>query len=120
MFFYTCPSTAKVRERMISASSRAFVLLTAEKEVGLEVVKKVRFSHHLFCLSFAKGGGRGNNAKSTHYKRWEISADSVFSPGLQMEASSPEEITSAALEEEFRPKAEEKRGFERPKRPGRR
>lgn len=38
----------------------------------------------------------------------------------KFEASDPSEITGAALEEEFRPKQEQKQGFSRPKKPGRR
>jgi hypothetical protein len=39
---------------------------------------------------------------------------------MQMEATSPLEITAATIEEEFHPKREEKVAFSRPKRPGRR
>lgn len=39
---------------------------------------------------------------------------------VQLEASSPSEITAALLYEEFHPKKEEKTNFARPKRPGRR
>ncbi len=38
----------------------------------------------------------------------------------KLEASSPSEITVATLEEEFRPKLEQKQGFSRPKKPGKR
>ncbi len=38
----------------------------------------------------------------------------------KLEASSPSEITNATLEEEFRPKQEQKQGFSRPKKPGKR
>lgn len=38
----------------------------------------------------------------------------------KLEASSPSEITVATLEEEFRPKKEQKQGFSRPKKPGKR
>lgn len=38
----------------------------------------------------------------------------------KLEASSPSEITSATLEEEFRPKQEQKQAFSRPKKPGKR
>lgn len=38
----------------------------------------------------------------------------------KFEASSPSEITASMIEEEFRPKQEQKQGFSRPKRPGKR
>lgn len=38
----------------------------------------------------------------------------------KMEASDPDEITENSLEEEFKPKVEVKKAFDRPKRPGRR
>ncbi|KAL8829973.1 MAG: hypothetical protein Q9191_001698 [Dirinaria sp. TL-2023a] len=38
----------------------------------------------------------------------------------RLEASSPSEITADAIEEEFTPKQEQKQGFSRPKRPGKR
>lgn len=42
VFIYTCPSGAKVKERMVYASSRASVIAYASNEVGLKVEKKVR------------------------------------------------------------------------------
>jgi len=38
----------------------------------------------------------------------------------KMEASDPEEITGTSIEEEFKPKVEIKKAFDRPKRPGKR
>ena len=38
----------------------------------------------------------------------------------KLEASGPEEITEGGIEEEFRDRVEVKRGFDRPRRPGRR
>jgi len=38
----------------------------------------------------------------------------------KIEASEPDEVGREDIEEEFRPKVEVKRAFERPKRPGRR
>lgn len=43
-----------------------------------------------------------------------------LSVAKKMEASGPDELTEAVLEEEFKPRVEVKRAFERPKRPGRR
>jgi twinfilin len=37
-----------------------------------------------------------------------------------LEMSDPEELTESSIEEEFRPKVEVKKAFERPKRPGKR
>lgn len=39
---------------------------------------------------------------------------------IQLEASSPSEITGSVIEDEFRPKQEEGKAFARPKRPGKR
>lgn len=38
----------------------------------------------------------------------------------KIEASDPEELSQESIEEEFKPKVEVKRAFDRPKRPGRR
>ncbi|KAL8760518.1 MAG: hypothetical protein Q9184_003297 [Pyrenodesmia sp. 2 TL-2023] len=43
-----------------------------------------------------------------------------FEVAKKFEASSPEEITPEMLEEEFHPRQEQKQGFARPKRPGKR
>jgi twinfilin-like protein len=76
IFIYTCPTTSKVKERMVYASSRSWVVRIAETEAGLAIEKK-------------------------------------------LEMSDPDEITESTIEEEFRPKVEVKKGFDRPKRPGR-
>ncbi|KAG9305488.1 hypothetical protein G9A89_006458 [Geosiphon pyriformis] len=41
VFIYTCPSTSKIRERMLYSSSRASIISIAEKEASLEIVKKL-------------------------------------------------------------------------------
>ncbi len=41
VFVYTCPGAARVRERMLYASSRAHVLAVAGEQAGLAVDKKV-------------------------------------------------------------------------------
>ncbi len=41
VFIYTCPSEAKIKERMLYASSRANVIAMATSEAGLTVEKKV-------------------------------------------------------------------------------
>lgn len=38
----------------------------------------------------------------------------------QLEATNPDEITAATIEEEFAPRQEQRSGFARPKKPGRR
>ncbi|KAI9742651.1 MAG: Twinfilin-1 [Claussenomyces sp. TS43310] len=77
IFIYTCPSSSKVKERMVYASSRSYAVTVAEQKAGLTVEKK-------------------------------------------MEASDPDEISKSTIEEEFKPKVEIKKTFDRPKRPGRR
>ena len=42
LFIYTCPSGSKIKDRMIYASSRAFVPLIA-KDLGVDVVKRLEF-----------------------------------------------------------------------------
>ncbi|KAI4146202.1 MAG: hypothetical protein L6R39_003552, partial [Caloplaca ligustica] len=46
------------------------------------------------------------------------SQEGGFEVAKKLEASSPSEITPEMIEEEFRPKLEQKQGFARPKRPG--
>ncbi|GAO48793.1 actin depolymerizing protein [Saitoella complicata NRRL Y-17804] len=41
IFIYTCPTSSKVKERMIYSSTRNFVVVNAEKEAGLVIVKKI-------------------------------------------------------------------------------
>ncbi|KAI4133275.1 MAG: hypothetical protein LQ338_000333 [Usnochroma carphineum] len=48
------------------------------------------------------------------------SQEGGFKVAKKLEASSPSEITPETIEEEFHPKQEQKQGFARPKRPGRR
>jgi twinfilin-like protein len=73
----TCPSGAKIRERMIYAASRGNVVSLAQGEGGLKVVKK-------------------------------------------LEVADPEEVSEQVVLEEFKvEEKEEKKGFAKPKRPGR-
>ncbi|KAH7408581.1 hypothetical protein DE146DRAFT_777127 [Phaeosphaeria sp. MPI-PUGE-AT-0046c] len=77
VFISTCPSAAKIRERMLYAASRGNVVGLAQNEGGLKVAKK-------------------------------------------LEATNPDEVTEAVILEEFKQEAkEEKKGFAKPKRPGR-
>ncbi|TKA68904.1 hypothetical protein B0A49_03998 [Cryomyces minteri] len=41
IFIYTCPTGSKVKERMVYAASRAFVIQVASTEAGVEVAKKM-------------------------------------------------------------------------------
>lgn len=95
VFIYTCPPGSKIRERMIYASAKAGVIRAAEDELGLAVAKKVR------------AGADGN---------WSSCSSDI----VQFEASSPSEITASTIEDEFRPKQEQKQGFSRPKPPRKR
>jgi twinfilin-like protein len=77
VFVSTCPSGAKVRERMLYAASRSNVISLAQNEGGLKVAKR-------------------------------------------LEATNPEEITAQVIADEFKvEEKEEKKGFAKPKRPGR-
>ncbi|KAI9270623.1 hypothetical protein BDA99DRAFT_596203 [Phascolomyces articulosus] len=44
LFIYTCPSTSKIRERMLYSSSKANVIANAESELSLQVTKKLETS----------------------------------------------------------------------------
>ena len=78
MFISTCPSGAKIKERMLYAASRGNVISLAQKEGGLKVAKRI-------------------------------------------EATNPEEVTEGVILDEFKTEAVgEKKGFAKPKRPGRR
>ncbi|KAF2477474.1 actin depolymerizing protein [Lindgomyces ingoldianus] len=78
VFISTCPSAAKIKERMLYAASRSNVISLAQSEGGLTVAKRI-------------------------------------------EATNPDEITEQVIAEEFKTAAaEEKKGFAKPKRPGRR
>lgn len=78
VFISTCPSAAKIRERMLYAASRSNVITLAQNEGGLKVAKRI-------------------------------------------EATNPGEVTEQVIADEFRAEEkEEKKGFAKPKRPGRR
>jgi twinfilin-like protein len=96
LFIYTCPTPTKVRDRMIYASSRRSAEVLAETEAGVPLAKKVS-GNELFLQGMT---------------------DLITL--LQMEATDPSDITASTIESEFAPKQEEKSGFARPKRPGRR
>ncbi|KAG2228262.1 hypothetical protein INT45_011054 [Circinella minor] len=44
LFIYTCPSSSKIRERMLYSSSKANVITNASSELNLEVTKKLETS----------------------------------------------------------------------------
>ncbi|KAF2015530.1 twinfilin-1 [Aaosphaeria arxii CBS 175.79] len=78
VFVSTCPSGAKIKERMLYAASRGNVITLAQTEGGLKVAKRI-------------------------------------------EATNPDEVTAQVILDEFKVEAvEEKKGFAKPKRPGRR
>ncbi|CAI6337372.1 unnamed protein product [Periconia digitata] len=78
VFISTCPSGAKIKERMLYAASRGNVIALAQKEAGLKVAKRI-------------------------------------------EATNPDEVTEQVVLDEFKTEEkEEKKGFAKPKRPGRR
>lgn len=78
------------------AACRAAVVSTVENELGLKIDRKVPT------------------------RRAPAAQSSVLTPRAQLEAASPDDIGEAQLLEEFHPKVEEKKTFQRPKRPGRR
>ena len=44
MFIYTCPSSSRIKERMMYASSRARLISIAETSAGLTIDKKLEGS----------------------------------------------------------------------------
>ena len=81
---------------MIYATFRNALVHRVSREVGLEVSKKV-----------SPG-------------RWPETKRKLMLSLLQLEATSPFEITASTVREEFKPKAEQKQAFSKPKRPGKR
>lgn len=41
VFIYTCPSSSKIKERMVYASSKLTFLNAVESELGVEIARKV-------------------------------------------------------------------------------
>ncbi|GMG29469.1 unnamed protein product [Aspergillus oryzae var. brunneus] len=97
IFVYTCPSGSSIKERMLYASSRMYALQLAEDQ-GLKISKKVRIHVVSRCL-----------------------IEASLTMNVQIEASSPDEITGDRLQEEVSPPQNDglNRGFARPRRPGR-
>ena len=48
VFVYTCPSSSKIRERMLYASSRAGVIAAAGGEAGLDIAKRVSIERIIY------------------------------------------------------------------------
>ena len=44
VFIYTCPSSSKIKERMIYASTKQGFLTAMSSDMGIEIAKKVRMS----------------------------------------------------------------------------
>ncbi|KAG2215986.1 hypothetical protein INT46_007046 [Mucor plumbeus] len=44
VFIYTCPSSSKIRERMLYSSSKANVITAAENEASIQIIKKFETS----------------------------------------------------------------------------
>ena len=84
---------------MLYASSKSSVIALATSEAGIEVAKKVR-----------------RLLTREHDLPWQM----TDMRSTQLEATNPDEITIQTLHDEFHPKQEQKSGFARPKRPGRR
>lgn len=57
---------------------------------------------------------------SRNYVAGELVKEAGLQISKKMEASDLEDISATALQEEFSPKVEVKKAFDRPKRPGRR
>lgn len=62
VFIYTCPSSSKIKERMVYASSKLTFLNAVQKELGIEIARKVSlfspFFYPLFPHMMARGRGR--------------------------------------------------------------
>ena len=56
IFIYTCPSSSRIKERMLYASSKSAILAAVQEQAGLKVDKKVRdildgFSLYMTCFA---------------------------------------------------------------------
>ena len=62
VFIYTCPSSSKIKERMVYASSKLTFLNAVESELGVEIARKVShfspFVRPIFTQMMARGGPR--------------------------------------------------------------
>lgn len=72
------------------------------------------------CPSGSKVKERMVYSTSRNYVATQVAQEAGLVVEKKMEASDPEDISESAIEEEFKPKVEVKKTFDRPKRPGRR
>ncbi|KAI8373716.1 hypothetical protein BD560DRAFT_434076 [Blakeslea trispora] len=104
VFIYTCPSTSKIRERMLYSSSKANAITAAETEVSLKVIKKLETSD-LEDLTRA-------------YLDEELEANSSTSGGGGSAPSTPN--TGSMVGDRIQMLGGTRQGFKRPVAPNRR
>ncbi|KAK9366103.1 hypothetical protein V1509DRAFT_611901 [Lipomyces kononenkoae] len=93
VFIYTCPAGSKIKEKMLYASCRAAIVGEAETIAGLKVHKRVGVFFFRFSIGMSE---------------------------MKIEAGNGSEITRESLLADLHPQQQEtKRGFSRPKAPGR-
>jgi twinfilin-like protein len=92
VFIYTCPAASPFKEKPVYAACRSSVV-GAAKNLGIKIDREV-------CIFKHKGP-----------------SNAVLTSCVQLEVELPVDIN---LEDEFHPKEETKKAFQRPRRPGRR
>ncbi|KAI8889631.1 actin depolymerizing protein [Backusella circina FSU 941] len=104
IFIYTCPSTSKIRERMLYSASKLNVISGAEEEVSLKVIKKFETSdlsdltEDYFAEDLTPSSAGGGSGASTP---GSVSSGSMVGDRIQMLGGT-------------------RQGFKRPVAPGRR
>ncbi|KAL9548329.1 hypothetical protein MBANPS3_005735 [Mucor bainieri] len=106
VFIYTCPSSSKIRERMLYSSSKANVITAAENEASIEIVKKFETSD----LSDLTGEyfDEELTQQQQHQQLQSASNSNVSSP------------TGSTVSDRIQMLGGTKQGFKRPVAPGRR
>ncbi|KAG1050938.1 hypothetical protein G6F55_007713 [Rhizopus delemar] len=96
VFIYTCPSTSKIRERMLYSSSKSSVISAAETDASIQVVKKFETSD------------------------LEDLTEDYFSEELNAVSSSTSNSSGSVVGDRINMLGGTKQGFKRPVAPGRR
>lgn len=58
VFIYTCPTSSKIREKMLYASCRSSVVTAAEHEAALNIDKKVIFNPLPLSVQYGDSSAR--------------------------------------------------------------
>ena len=61
LFIYTCPSSSKVKERMVYSTGKSFTRIVAERDAGIAVTKSLEASEPEELTVDVLGGGSGQS-----------------------------------------------------------